>query len=182
MSNGTTGSPGKRRNQPLFFFLFNQKTKGHSLPLTGWRCIVPFLLLWLTPQHGDLRGQLISNANITIWYHSNWGHCRSSGWKRERASSSCTRRSQRTPWLRDWIMSSLRDLCAVYVYPLGTVIRSRALSMWTLLNNHPVSPQFRLSGMWSARAARLNALQRRNAKGLSSNKLGSVVLFRCSGV
>lgn len=32
-----------------------------------------------TPQHGDPRAQLIFNANITIWYHSNKGHCASIG-------------------------------------------------------------------------------------------------------
>lgn len=86
----------------FFFFPFNvskiardrnKRTQSCFCPAftKGWRFIVLFLLLpWhlnhahiterhFTPQHGDLRAQLIFNANITIWYHSNKGHCTSIG-------------------------------------------------------------------------------------------------------
>lgn len=64
-----------------------QKQQYLVLVLPGWKSnCFSFLLQHAHPtetspyQRQDLRGQLIFNANITIWYHSNWGYCGSSGW------------------------------------------------------------------------------------------------------
>lgn len=58
------------------------------LVLLGWRWYFSLFASDAYPtetlpyQCENLRGKLIFNANITIWYHSNWGYCGSSSWEK----------------------------------------------------------------------------------------------------
>lgn len=125
-----------------------------------------YLTETLPYQCEDLRGQLIFNANITIWYHSNWAYCGSSGWvkllinfcwcERERKewvpstisvpgytffkyieviNVATYNYSQFIPSVCDWVYELLmRFAWGVDVYPLGTIIKTKALCELTLNN------------------------------------------------